>query len=188
MAFLFSWTMVIVLKPASLAIITLSFAEYASSPFYPGCSPPTIVTKFLAATVICELQLPASLSEHQSGSNFYPWVYSKTSNLWTLPSSVDHHCEQSECHAGKLRAELLHHGQSSNHLCHRDRRRGHACSRWAAVFNPRNANKSPRLFGCCSCLRSGKTENLSNAFEGSSTSFGAIGLAFYNGFWAYEGW
>lgn len=37
-------------------------------------------------------------------------------------------------------------------------------------------------------LNTGKTENLSNAFEGSSTSFGAIGLAFYNGLWAYDGW
>lgn len=54
-AFLFSWTTVIVLKPCSLAIITLSFAEYASSPFYPGCSPPIIITKFLAATAIRKL-------------------------------------------------------------------------------------------------------------------------------------
>lgn len=65
-AFLFSWTMVIVLKPSSLAIITLSFAEYASSPFYPGCSPPVIITKFLAATAICELYFPLFLSQDQS--------------------------------------------------------------------------------------------------------------------------
>lgn len=36
------------------------------------------------------------------------------------------------------------------------------------------------------CL--GKTENFSNAFDGTATSFGAIGLAFYNGLWAYDGW
>lgn len=34
----------------------------------------------------------------------------------------------------------------------------------------------------------GKTETLSNAFDGTSSSVGAIGLAFYNGFWAYDGW
>lgn len=66
-AFLFSWTMVIVLKPSSLAILTLSFAEYTSSPFYPGCSPPDIVTKFLAATAIREFEFPPFLSENQSG-------------------------------------------------------------------------------------------------------------------------
>lgn len=65
-AFLFSWTMVIVLKPSSLAILTLSFAEYTSSPFYPGCAPPDIVTKFLAATAIGELEFPPFLSENQS--------------------------------------------------------------------------------------------------------------------------
>lgn len=53
-AYLFSWTTVMVLKPSSFAIITLSFAEYTLSPFYPGCTPPLIVIKCLAATGICE--------------------------------------------------------------------------------------------------------------------------------------
>ena len=35
------------------------------------------------------------------------------------------------------------------------------------------------------CL--GKTESFSDAFDGSS-SVGGIGLAFYNGLWAYDGW
>lgn len=34
----------------------------------------------------------------------------------------------------------------------------------------------------------GKTETFSNAFDGTSPSVGAIGLAFYNGLWAYDGW
>lgn len=94
------------------------------------------------------------------GSNFYPCVCSKTSNLYALPLwclrlwplpcsfSVDRHCEQFECHAGELCAELLHRGQTSHHLCHRDRRRCHACTRWAAVFSPRSGNKAPRLYEC----------------------------------------
>lgn len=56
-AYLYSWTTIMVLKPSSFAIITLSFAEYASTPFYPGCSPPLIVTKCLAAAAICKFML-----------------------------------------------------------------------------------------------------------------------------------
>ncbi|XP_038556749.1 b(0,+)-type amino acid transporter 1 isoform X3 [Micropterus salmoides] len=37
-------------------------------------------------------------------------------------------------------------------------------------------------------MAQGKTETLSNAFDGTSSSVGAIGLAFYNGLWAYDGW
>ncbi|XP_026864757.2 b(0,+)-type amino acid transporter 1 [Electrophorus electricus] len=36
-------------------------------------------------------------------------------------------------------------------------------------------------------LAQGNTQNFANAFEGT-TSFGAIGLSFYNGLWAYDGW
>lgn len=53
-AYLYSWTTVMVLKPSSFAIITLSFAEYASTPFYPGCTPPPLVTKCLSAAAICK--------------------------------------------------------------------------------------------------------------------------------------
>uniref|UniRef100_A0A8C5X9Q5 Solute carrier family 7 member 9 n=1 Tax=Malurus cyaneus samueli TaxID=2593467 RepID=A0A8C5X9Q5_9PASS len=51
-AFLFSWTSLLVTKPSSFAIICLSFAEYASAPFYPGCDPPQVVIKCLAAAAI----------------------------------------------------------------------------------------------------------------------------------------
>lgn len=54
LAYLYSWTTVMVLKPSSFAIITLSFAEYASTPFYPGCTPPLIITKCLSAVAICK--------------------------------------------------------------------------------------------------------------------------------------
>lgn len=53
-AYLYSWTTVMVLKPSSFAIITLSFAEYASTPFYPGCTPPLVVTKCLSVAAICK--------------------------------------------------------------------------------------------------------------------------------------
>ncbi|KAL2076963.1 hypothetical protein ACEWY4_027448 [Coilia grayii] len=86
LGFLYSWTTIMVIKPSSFAIIALSCAEYAATPFYPACTPPQLVIKSLAAAFI------------------------------------------------------------------------------------RN------------------TQNLSNGFEGATTSFGDVGLAFYNGLWAYGGW
>lgn len=35
-AYLFAWTSATVLKPSSLAILSLTFAKYALSAFYPG--------------------------------------------------------------------------------------------------------------------------------------------------------
>lgn len=35
---------------------------------------------------------------------------------------------------------------------------------------------------------SGKTKHFQNSFEGSTTDVGKIGLAFYIGLWAYDGW
>ena len=46
-AFLIGWTNIILCKPASLAVIVIAFAEYATAPFYPGCDPPAILQKFI---------------------------------------------------------------------------------------------------------------------------------------------
>ncbi|XP_025898139.1 B(0,+)-type amino acid transporter 1 [Nothoprocta perdicaria] len=61
-AYLFSWTSLLVTKPSSFAIICLSFAEYASAPFYPGCDPPQVVIKCLAAAAIVVITIVNSLS------------------------------------------------------------------------------------------------------------------------------
>eukprot|EP00079_Xenopus_tropicalis_P024226 XP_012816782.1 PREDICTED: B(0,+)-type amino acid transporter 1 isoform X1 [Xenopus tropicalis] len=61
-AFLFSWSSLIVMKPSSFAIICLSFAEYVSAAFYPGCDPPVVVVKCLAAAVILTITLVNALS------------------------------------------------------------------------------------------------------------------------------
>ncbi|XP_010212286.1 PREDICTED: B(0,+)-type amino acid transporter 1 [Tinamus guttatus] len=61
-AYLFSWTSLLVTKPSSFAIICLSFAEYASAPFYPGCDPPQVVIKCLAAAAIVIITTVNSLS------------------------------------------------------------------------------------------------------------------------------
>ncbi|KAJ7311922.1 hypothetical protein JRQ81_006242 [Phrynocephalus forsythii] len=61
-AYLFSWSSIIVMKPSSFAIICLSFAEYVAAPFYPGCDPPVVVIKCLAAAAIVVITLVNSLS------------------------------------------------------------------------------------------------------------------------------
>nr|XP_046239218.1 b(0,+)-type amino acid transporter 1 [Scatophagus argus] len=126
--YLYSWTTVMVLKPSSLAIITLSFAEYASTPFYPGCAPPEVVKKCLAAAAILLIITVNCLSVRLASyvQNFFA--------------------------AAKLLIILIIVGAG------------------------------------IAMLAQGKTENFSNSFEGASSSFGAIGLAFYNGLWAYDGW
>uniref|UniRef100_A0A670YQ02 b(0,+)-type amino acid transporter 1 n=1 Tax=Pseudonaja textilis TaxID=8673 RepID=A0A670YQ02_PSETE len=61
-AFLFSWSSLMVIKPSAFAIICLSFAEYVSAPFYPGCDPPVLVIKCLATVTIVAITVLNSLS------------------------------------------------------------------------------------------------------------------------------
>ncbi|KAK1330337.1 hypothetical protein QTO34_010526 [Cnephaeus nilssonii] len=61
-AYLFSWTSLFIIKPSSFAIICLSFAEYASAPFYAGCQPPEVVVKCLAAAAIMVITTVNALS------------------------------------------------------------------------------------------------------------------------------
>ncbi|XP_041930218.1 b(0,+)-type amino acid transporter 1-like isoform X1 [Alosa sapidissima] len=128
MAFLYSWTTIIVLKPSSFAIIALSCAEYAATPFYPGCTPPLLVTKSLAAATIFLICLVNCLSVK---------LANYIQNFFT---------------AAKLFIILI------------------------------------IVVAGIVLLAQGNTQNLTNAFDGGATSFGAIGLAFYNGLWAYDGW
>ncbi|XP_061482036.1 b(0,+)-type amino acid transporter 1-like [Rhineura floridana] len=61
-AFLFAFTSVIVVRPASVAAISLSFAEYTVTAFYPGCSSPQVVVKCTAVVCILFLTLINCLS------------------------------------------------------------------------------------------------------------------------------
>lgn len=127
-AYLYSWTNVMVLKPSSFAIITLSFAEYASTPFYPGCKPPLVVIKCLSAAAILLVITVNSLSVK---------LASYVQNFFTAAKLV-------------IITVIVVAGMVM--------------------------------------LAQGNTETFSNAFDGTSSSAGAIGLAFYNGLWAYDGW
>lgn len=65
-AFLFSWTTVLVNKPASLAIILLTFASYTIEAFFPGCGgdPDFIpLTKLLAASAIGKIRVKYSMMQ-----------------------------------------------------------------------------------------------------------------------------
>ena len=54
-AFLFSWTAVLVIRPAAVAGIAVVFGEYVVKPFYMDCAPPIYLIKLLAFGCIGEL-------------------------------------------------------------------------------------------------------------------------------------
>lgn len=56
-AFMYTWTSVIVLKPSSFSIISVGFAQYVTAPFYPGCEPPVVAQKCAACFAICKLKI-----------------------------------------------------------------------------------------------------------------------------------
>lgn len=51
-AFLFSWVSTLVLKPSQMAIICLSFAQYAVEAFVSECDPPILVVKMVGLLAI----------------------------------------------------------------------------------------------------------------------------------------
>lgn len=55
LAFSMVWTQAAITRPASIAIILLTFAEYVSKPFYPVyCEVPSSVVKLAAIAAMCE--------------------------------------------------------------------------------------------------------------------------------------
>lgn len=54
-AFLFAWTSVLIIRPASGAIIALTFAEYVAKPFYTDSEAPTYLLKLLACSCLGKL-------------------------------------------------------------------------------------------------------------------------------------
>ncbi|XP_048814968.1 B(0,+)-type amino acid transporter 1 isoform X1 [Lagopus muta] len=127
-AFLFSWASLLVIKPSSFAIVCLSFAEYASAPFYPGCDPPQVVIKCLAAAAIVVITIVNSLSVK---------LGSYLQNFLTAAKMIV-----------------------------------------VAII---------AISGIV-LLAQGKTQNFQDSFKDSKISISSIGLAFYNGLWAYDGW
>ncbi|XP_055992722.1 B(0,+)-type amino acid transporter 1 [Sorex fumeus] len=128
LAYLLSWTSLLVTKPTSFAIICLSFSEYVAAPFYSGCKPPDLVVKCLAAAAILLITAVNAFSVR---------LGSYVQNVFTAAKLV-------------IVAIIIISGMV--------------------------------------LLAQGNTKNFENSFEGSNLNVGAIGLAFYNGLWAYDGW
>lgn len=61
-AFMFVFSFIIVMRPASATGIALSFAEYVVAPFFPSCSPPLLLVKCAAAGAIVVLAMVNCLS------------------------------------------------------------------------------------------------------------------------------
>lgn len=125
LAYLYSWTTIIVLKPSSFAIIALSCAEYASTPFYPGCTPPQVVTKCLAAACICMYR--SRLFFYIQMTLYWTWRFS-------VVSISDNYAHQlSECETGLQSAELLHSSQTLDYCRHHSFRHRSAGSRYLSI-------------------------------------------------------
>ncbi|KAL1124286.1 hypothetical protein AAG570_002055 [Ranatra chinensis] len=61
--FLRLWMALIIIRPTTQAIVALTFAEYAATPFFPeGCHPPPQVLSLLAAVALCLLTCVNCLS------------------------------------------------------------------------------------------------------------------------------
>ncbi|XP_039898762.1 b(0,+)-type amino acid transporter 1 isoform X5 [Simochromis diagramma] len=61
-AFMFVFSFIVVMRPASGTGVALSFAEYAVAPFYSGCTPPQLAVKLMAAVSILVLAIINCLS------------------------------------------------------------------------------------------------------------------------------
>nr|7CCS_B Chain B, Consensus mutated Anionic Amino Acid Transporter Light Chain, Xc- System [Homo sapiens] len=61
-AFLRGWNELLIIRPASTAVISLAFGNYILEPFFPTCEPPELAIKLLAAVGILLLTVLNSLS------------------------------------------------------------------------------------------------------------------------------
>ncbi|XP_029349154.1 b(0,+)-type amino acid transporter 1 isoform X1 [Echeneis naucrates] len=127
-AFMFVFSFIIVMRPASATVIALGFAEYVVAPFYSDCSPPELVVKSVAAGGIIVLAIINCLSVRLStGIQVVTMVVKVLAMALIIISGV------------------------------------------VMLFQ-------------------GNTQNFVNSFEGTHVSVNAIGFAFYQGLWSYDGW
>lgn len=51
-AFLYSWTRALIINPASVAVVCLTFSKYALSVFFDDCGPPDLIIKLITIVTI----------------------------------------------------------------------------------------------------------------------------------------
>ncbi|KAL9975672.1 hypothetical protein ACROYT_G012858 [Oculina patagonica] len=128
-AFLYSWTLALIIRPSSLSVVALTFARYVSQPFFPDCEiSPIPVRKILAATCLALTMFINCAS--------VKWA-TRIQDSFTF---------------GKLIA--------------------------LAILI---------VIGLIE-IGSGNVMNFEGSFEGTTSNLANIGLAFYSGLWAYDGW
>jgi len=127
-AFLFSWTAVLVIRPAAVAGIAVVFGEYVIKPFYEDCEPPVYLMKLLAFLCIALITIVNCISVKAAVRMQDAFTYAKLICIAILV-----------------------------------------------------------IIGIIELCK-GHTQFFDNSFKGSSSDFSKIGLSFYMGLWAYDGW
>ncbi|KAM9777265.1 b(0,+)-type amino acid transporter 1 [Neosynchiropus ocellatus] len=127
-AFLLIFSSVLFVRPAAVAGIALSSAQYAVSPFYPECPPPPLAVKGVAAAAVLTLAAVNCLDVRAS----------MRLQVFFLLAKV-------------LALALI-------------------------------------IGGGVVALLRGPADSFREPFEGSNPGVGAVGVAFYQGLWSYDGW
>lgn len=66
--FLNLWIQLLVIRPTTQAILAITFANYATSPFYTGCEAPPGIVRLAAATCLCEYESMRCRLHHLAGN------------------------------------------------------------------------------------------------------------------------
>lgn len=127
-AFMLIFSSVLFVRPAGIAGIALSFAQYVVAPFYQDCTTPVVLVKCVAAAAILVLAIVNCLNVRFSMSVQVFFMVAKVLALAVI------------------------------------------------------------IIGGVVMLIRGNTESFENSFENTNVGVNAIGIAFYQGLWSYDGW